>query len=330
MSSKYEFRSVFAKYITDFLQMKTAQGVNIYNYLYYFKEFDIFFFDNNITDLNISQRVLSQWTETRVNDSKRTLYAKHAAFSQFCKYLCFLGIDCYIPRLPKRPTNDFVPYVFSFDEIERIFASIDSMYLKRRHMTSFLISAPALFRLLYSTGMRVGEAVNLKNEDVDFDKNIITLRKTKNKTDRIIPINMPLKTVLQEYVHYRNKMPINNIDSADHIFFVNGVGNAITTSGVHSRFKEVLKASNIVYIGNFKGHRVHDLRHTFAVHSLHQMVKNGFDIYCALPILSIFLGHKSVYNTEWYVRLTYDIFPEITDAQEELMTYIFPSLPNNR
>ncbi len=138
-----------------------------------------------------------------------------------------------------------------------------------KHMTTFLIAAPALFRFLYCTGVRIGEALSIKNEDVDLEKNIIILKKTKNKIHRMIPVNPSLRIVLKDYISYRNKMPIASIDKADKLFFVNCMGKCITEVGVWTRFQEVLKSCKIPHMGKNKGPRVHDLRHTFAVHCLY-------------------------------------------------------------
>ena len=72
--------------------------------------------------------------------------------------------------------------------------------------------------------------------------------------------------------------------------------------------------------------RFHDLRHTFAVHSLMKQVRSGRDIYCILPILSVFMGHKTLAGTEHYVRLTSEMFPELNIQIGEVSSYVFPSL----
>ena len=324
MSKTYKYGSVFATYITDFLKMKAALGVNLHNYNYYFEEFDEFFIGNNVCDLHITESLITAWLATRVNDHKRTLYAKHSCLTQFCRYLCHLGIECYIPRLPKRPPTDYTPYIFSHDEISNIFIAIDKTELRMKHMTTFLLAAPALFRFLYCTGVRIGEVLFIKNEDMDLEKGIIILKKTKNKVHRIIPVNPSLKTVLEDYVLYRNKMPIANIGKADKPFFVNCMGKSITEVGVYARFKEILKSCKIPHMGKNKGPRVHDLRHTFAVHSLQKMVNDGIDIYCALPILSVFLGHTNVYSTEWYVRLTREVYPDLLKEEGNIAEFVFP------
>lgn len=73
----------------------------------------------------------------------------------------------------------------------------------------------------------------------------------------------------------------------------------------------VLKQAGIPYIGGGHGPRMHDWRHTFAVRAFKQMVDQGMDMYVALPVLSAYLGHKTIYATERYVRLTMELYPYI-------------------
>ena len=70
-------------------------------------------------------------------------------------------------------------------------------------------------------------------------------------------------------------------------------------------------------------------RHTFAVHSLMRQVRNGADIYCTLPILSVFLGHKKLSDTETYVRLTQEMYPDVLKLESSITSFLYPALPNN-
>ena len=74
------------------------------------------------------------------------------------------------------------------------------------------------------------------------------------------------------------------------------------------------------------GPRLHDLRHTFCVHSLRQFLKNGVDYRAALPILSVYMGHSTISATGKYLRLTADAFPEITNMLETMYGSIIPEL----
>lgn len=99
-------------------------------------------------------------------------------------------------------------------------------------------------------------------------------------------------------------------------------------SRVYGWFRIILRKCGIPHCAK-KGPRVHDLRHTFAVHSLMHQVKNGADIYCMLPILAVFLGHKKLSDTEIYVRLTQEMYPDILKQEITITRFLFPSLPNN-
>ena len=77
-----------------------------------------------------------------------------------------------------------------------------------------------------------------------------------------------------------------------------------------------------------KSKRFDFIRHTFAVHSLVQMAKSGLDLYYSLPLLSIFLGHKSLGATDHHVRLTAEMYPDLLKDEKEIGTYVFPKSNN--
>lgn len=206
-----------------------------------------------------------------------------------------------------------------------IFGVCDRLTLKVRNMRSGLISLPVLFRLLYSTGMRINEALSLKNEDVDFERRQITLNYTKNRTQRLAPINSSLLMVLEQYKQCRDKLPVQNIISPASYFFVSTLGKRLDSRYIHYWFKRILKGCGIPFIGGGHGPRVHDIRHTCAVHALKKMVDENVDIYCALPVLSVFIGHNNVNDTERYIRLTQEIYPDIIKMEQSVMSYVFPT-----
>lgn len=96
---------------------------------------------------------------------------------------------------------------------------------------------------------------------------------------------------------------------------------------VYARFRYILEQAGIKHGGRGNdGPRLHDLRHTFSVHSLEQMVQQGFDIYSALPILSTYLGHRTIESTEKYLRLTSAAHNDIITALEPLYENLFPEV----
>jgi integrase len=278
-------------------------------------------------NLYITANLIGQWRKTRVNDGQRTIYMKYSVWSQFCKYMCHLGHECYIPRLPKAVSKgSFTPYIFSHRQMEDIFRTCDSLRLHDKHMSTILFVMPAIVRLMYGTGIRVSEALSLKNDDIDFDHHCIILRKTKNGEQRLAPLSDTLQKVLEEYVASRNRMPLPKLSDPRGYLFVSPSGNFCRAGSVYCWFRKVLAACGIQHIGNHQGPFVHCLRHTFAVHSLMKMTKSGYDLYYTLPILSTYMGHKSIGATEQYVRLTEEMYPELLNDERKLCAYVFPGI----
>jgi len=322
----YTFNSVFTPFMQSFLKLKKTMGFRTAKIEYIFKEFDLFFIRENIKEPVLTKAMISQWRSGRVNESERTLYDKWSIISQFARYMCHIGYPCYVPRLPKRNFDTYIPYVFTHKQIQEIFSASDALAMKYRNMSSKMFPIPAILRLLYGTGMRVGEAVSLKNGDVNLNNNTILIRKTKNQQQRLIPLNTSLRQVLLQYIEYRSRLPLSNVSNNGSFFFISPSGFPLTKSNVYNWFKKVLKQCGIPHLGRNHGPRTHDLRHTCAVHSLMGQVKAGADIYCVLPVLSIFLGHKTLIGTERYVRLTQEMFPDIIKMEQSISSYIFPSI----
>jgi len=327
--SKYQFSSVFAPYLLKFVDAKEAMGFSRKYFEMILKEFDLFFIKEKVVTPFITHSLIVMWRETLVNNSDKTIHSKYSVISQFSKYMNHLGFSCYVPRLPKRKYNTYVPYIFTHEQIQSIFTSCDSLTVcDRGNMDSRLFSMPCILRLLYSTGMRVSEATSLLNQDIDLEQRVIVIKKTKNQQQRLIPINSSQYQVLCQYMDARNRLPLQNANAKEAFFFVSPSGLALKQSRVYAWFLKVLKQSDIPHCAG-KGPRVHDLRHTCAVHTLMKQVKNGADIYCILPILSVFLGHRKISDTETYVRLTQEMFPDIVKQENSISQFLFPTLPNN-
>ena len=183
---------------------------------------------------------------------------------------------------------------------------------------------PALIRLLYSTGLRISEALALRDQDVNLEESYLLVNDSKNGKQRIIPISASLVVVCEEYIKYRAMLPYRKTESG--YFFVNGNGDKCGGS-VRQWFKKCLDKAGIPYRGR-KDPRIHDLRHTFAVTSLANMVEAGIDIYAALLVLSGYLGHQSLEATNHYVRLTSAMFPQLIKDIDMVCLDVFPKFKN--
>lgn len=330
MSESFVYKSSLASYMNDFIELKNAAGINVLRTKWILLEIDKFYLSLGIKDAIVTSSLVAKWRKTRTNDSKSTIYTKFSVWNQLTRFMCRQGHECYIPPLPQYSSSKkgFAPYIFTHEQIKAIMDKTDELRLYDRHMTCALMFVPAIIRLLYSAGPRVSEALSIKNEDVNLIESHIVIRKSKNGCERILPLGVSMASILKQYMSYRDKMPIKDVAAPASYLFVKTDGTPGGAGSVYTWFKWVLKECGIPHIGNHKGPRVHDLRHTFAVHALEHMARNGMDLYTSMPILSACLGHKSLSATEQYVRLTKEMYPELAERTAPVNAFVYPKLRN--
>lgn len=316
--SKKKFKSSLGKYFQAYYNEQVALYLSVSHKLTQLHVFDNYFFKKEKEPIFLSEAVVTEMLDYLVTEEKRDRYRYTSTFAMFAKYLVRLGVPCYIPYVGKRPKSNYLPYIYSYEEIGRIFNAADSLRCKKHCNRSILMIMPALVRLLYSTAIRLGEALSLQNKDVDFEHHIITLNNTRNGCQRIAPINSSMEKVLSQYTAYRDRLQVKNINDPDSFFFVNLLGQPCTNHAVFTKFVEILHIAGVKYRGNRLGPRIHDLRHTACVHTMIKMSKDGKDIYCALPNIAAYMGHKNYSSTYKYLRLSKDMFPDIINISYNL------------
>lgn len=294
-----------------FLGEVLAKGYQARHIRSVLKEFDEFMVAHYESMETVTLDMYDDWFETISQLDKHTIYQKSTILIRFFKYLVSIGHDCCIPPTPRWFRNDYVPHIYTHEEITKLLAACDSLRLKENVPSSCLMAIPAIVRTLYSTGIRIGEALSIRNIDVDFDRHCISINKTKNGRQRLAPINKSLEEVIRQYISYRNRIPLDGIVSNESPLFVNGLGNRILKCSVSRWFIIALETAGIRYKGNGEGPRLHDLRHTAAVRAFEYLVSSGKDPYNCIPQVALFLGHTSYKQSEYYLRLTAAMHPNL-------------------
>ena len=289
-------------------------------WIFYF--FDRFTIERGETRVGITKSLADDWIRCKPNESDSYRYHRAVCLKQLSSFLCKTGIHSYIPQLPPSCNNTFIPHIFSQDEITAIFKACDEVKTQKRVMNSIIIILPALFRLMYGTGLRISEALALRNKNVNLADNFLVVKDCKNEQERMIPISDSLSAVCQEYLRYRNLLPFNL--SENEYFFVSLDGKGCDSDTVYRWFRKILRKANISR--NDYGPRLHDLRHSFCVHSLAMMAESGIDLYCSLPYLSTYLGHQSLESTNQYVRLTDEMYPSLLKDVDMVCLNVFPNI----
>lgn len=320
------FTGPYAVLLKDFISFKRSAGFKMYGLENRLIQLDKFMSSRPVDDstVGLTKEDFKIWMElSNPGVSNPTRYHRACTFRSFSEYLIMLGHPSFMPRLPKFK-SDFIPYIFTRAEIAAIFRESDKLTLGRRHLTSVRYAMPTLLRMLYSTGMRIGEAVKLKHSDVNLDKGVIVLRECKNGQDRVIPISPSLKEVCKDFVRYKEK---NGIPCGEYSnFFTAPDGHVFAHSCIYSTFRIILTRAGIPYFGRGRGPRLHDLRHTFCVHSLAKMSEEGNELQYSMPLLMTYMGHQSIDATNRYVRLTKYMYPQLIEKVSKHYINIFPDL----
>ncbi len=205
-----------------------------------------------------------------------------------------------IPKLPPQQT----PYVYSTKELRRLLESTSVL------RTGHSLHVPAIYRtlllLLYGSGMRIGEALGLTLHDVDLPGQVITVRDTKFFKTRLVPIGSKLTLELAAHIERRRLLPLPAGDASP--LFTTRDGRPWSYTRVISWFQHVRRAAGInCPIGEPRPPRLHDIRHTAAVHRVLAWYRSGQDVQRLLPQLATYLGHVDIRSTQRYLQITPDL-----------------------
>jgi len=253
-------------------------------------EFDLIQFKNFIIEnsINESPKKCSSSTVKRYlyknfsNKKSRSQARSISALKSFFNYLLFEG------EIHSSPINDIespkienkLPEVLTEDEIKRLISSVnlDSEFGQRNK---------TIIEVLYGTGIRVSELIELKLSNIFFKENILKVTGKGNK-ERFVPLGKIALIEIKKYLNDRDKLKIDSKFSD--ILFLNRYGRQLTRSMI---FKVINDSSKNAEID--KKISPHTLRHSYATH----LLKNGAD----LRTIQLILGHESITTTEIYTHL---------------------------
>jgi integrase len=178
---------------------------------------------------------------------------------------------------------------------------------------------PVLFRTIYACGLRASEARLLRVDDVDIDAGVLQVRDAKGGKDRQVPVHVSLRERLAGY--HAQVGP-----AGGDWFFPGRAGQPLTLGNVDKNFRRFLWQARISHGGRGYGPRVHDLRHAFAVNNLRSWFARGEDVGALLPILQTYMGHSSISDTAYYLRLTAESYPHISAQVHRVIGEVVPPI----
>ncbi|MBR2846307.1 MAG: tyrosine-type recombinase/integrase [Solobacterium sp.] len=317
---EYIFQSSLSPYMNSFLIFREKQGKGIEETRRVLYDLDQFIVKNLCVDeTHIERNIIENWSlSLSAKVSSQSVAAYLSLYKAFAKYLGLQGIKLFIPENPIVKT-EYEAYVFSEDEINRIITYSDNQYIGPE--TIFWEKYSVLLRLLYGTGMRISEGINLTTKDLDPKGEYFIVRRAKGNKDRIVVLHPTLREVIRKHLEL--------INDSTYLFSKDGV-KPYSIRWAQMMFSMVLDGSGVAdkmpKAKGRKGFNIHCLRHTFAVHSIRNMIKNGIDVYSEIPILSIYMGHEDPQGTEQYLHLAGEVHLDIAEMMKDYNSGIFPEI----
>lgn len=315
----YQYRSCFASIIEQFVNEKRSMGFRYESEAKKLAHFDRFLSAKQCQS-RIERDIIEQYIAKKPEESCRNHNARYFLIKKVCYYMQLNGLDVYVPPsfTSVKGQSDFIPYILSSPQIAALIAAADNFPFNPKSEHRHIV-LPMFLRLAYCCGLRASEALNLKQVDVDLNKGILHIKKSKFGNERYVPMSVDITDYAKAYTHRMAKI----LDKT-HIFLPSSRLREYTTGYIYTLYRRTLIYAGISHFGKGNGPRLHDLRHTFAVHCLKKWVEQGVDVEAALPYLSAYMGHVSIYSTQRYLRLTHEVYPLITNAVEKLCGNIVP------
>lgn len=211
-----------------------------------------------------------------------------------------------IAPVPPPKARTFVPYVFTRDELRRL---LDAIAKRRRGKFLEAYTLRTILLLLYGAGLRISEATSLNLSDVDHDAALITVRETKFYKTRHVPLGIQLNQLMKAYAEWRGQE--GHAQHAAAPFFILRSGARVHHVIVRVAFQRLRQLANLHHSDGQRP-RLHDLRHTAAVHRLVTWYRQGADVQALLPKLSVYLGHVSLSSTQVYLTMTPELLREVS------------------
>ena len=242
-----------------------------------------------------------------------TWQVRHNALLGFYRYAVSRGFvrESPLPLTIPKLSSAFRPHIYSVDELWRILNSAESCRRPRSDLDSSVLRT--LILLMYGAALRTTEALSLKIGDVDLDEAVLTIRDSKFFKSRLVPVGLKTVRILTDYSDHRN----SRRSGPDDLFFVGRNSKAIPIHMFERAFIQIRKHAGLRREGGSRCQpRLHDLRHTSAVHRLIRWYREGKDVQKLLPQLSVYMGHANLAATQVYLSMTSDLLHEASQRFE--------------
>lgn len=311
----------FKNHIQNYIKLKQAIGYKYDAEAKHLERFDRFTLEKYPEAIHFTKEIVIDWCSKKTYEAQANQSSRASMIRQFGKYLDSIGVKAYI--IPKRyypAPGQYMPHIYTDNELKSFFSETDKCRYCCECPYRHLIM-PVIFRMIYMCGLRASEARLLKVSDVDLENGILTIHQSKKDNSRLIPMSDLLTKHCRDFSEKMRSCPVR-----EKYYFSALNDKPMTLGNLYKNFRKFLWRAGISHGGMGTGPRIHDFRHTYAVHCLKKWVEQEKDLNVYLPMLRTYMGHDSFRETAYYLHLTADVFPHITLQMETRYPGIIPEL----
>jgi integrase/recombinase XerD len=317
--------SPLAPLMAQFVQEKRACGYRFNPAASSLRRLDAHLCSQGLQQVELPKAATASWLAKQPHETGKTQRARVNLVRNFALFMRRLDLPADVPdhAVGAKDSRPFLARVLTHGEVRRLLEAADRIEpMASTHLRHIVL--PELLRVLYGCGLRLEEALRLRMRDVDLVQGVLRINDTKFRKDRLVPPARPLVVRLQKYAAALGPR------SDDEYFFPSPRGGRLDGGGVYRNFRELLHRCGIGHGGRGEGPRLHDLRHTFAVHTLLRWYREGADLQARMPVLATYLGHASIDGTQDYLQMTAELHPEIVSRSDAAFSDVIPRGPGGR
>jgi site-specific recombinase XerD len=298
--------SCLAPQIEAFIRLRQLSGTDYQSQAQLLGYFDRFLYEQDFQQPRLTREICDLYQQNLARLAPRSQGNRFCVVRQLCEYLTCKDPQCFIPEPLRSPPSPGAhrPYIFAPEQIGKLLSAAAKLLPPeslRPHTYQTLIG------LLYTTGIRIGEAFALNIEHFLPDEQRLYIAQGKFRKSRWVVLSHSTSRALAQYLDRRMGKKPNAQDAA---LFLNERRQRLCHPTVHKTYCDLLQKCGIMH-DKCKGPRIHDLRHSFAVRRLLAWYRDGEDVNARLPSLATYMGHVDISSTQVYLQPTAELLGEV-------------------
>jgi integrase len=290
---------LFEPLITEYVALHQALGKRFDGEHRILRAFNHWFVHTGAADL--SAETFTAWCQTLQHLTSGVRRRHMRVVRNFCLYQRRRDPHCFVPDPQSFPPfhQPRPPYIFRPEDITRVLQVANQLAPTPGSPLRAQVYRLAVV-LLYTTGVRRRELVRLTVGDYARSERTLLVRESKFHKSRYVPLSDDTVGEMNAYLDLRRQFPLPIAPQTPLLWHRYHPGNAYTGAGLAQGLRQLFRTADIRAV-DAQLPRVHDLRHTFAVHALGRWYQDGADVQAKLPLLATYMGHVSIHSTAYYL-----------------------------